>query len=101
MWVYTRASVLLFYDAKNRFLLYFFLYIMSALAFSMTSAKLPFWYSSIMMSHPPINSPATYSCGMVGQLLQNKVCVYLRRVSFRCERFRRGHGEDAHKRKTE
>ena len=28
----------------------------------------PLWYISIMMSEPPMNSPFTYSCGMVGQL---------------------------------
>ncbi len=29
----------------------------------------PLWYISIMMSEPPMNSPFTYSWGMVGQLL--------------------------------
>ena len=28
----------------------------------------PAWCISIMMSEPPMNSPFTYSCGMVGQL---------------------------------
>lgn len=34
-------------------------YIMSALAFSIISPSSPLWYISIMMSLPPINSPAT------------------------------------------
>ncbi len=28
----------------------------------------PDWNDSIMMSAPPVNSPSTYSCGIVGQL---------------------------------
>src|SRR5574343_1043859 len=35
----------------------------------MTCWSSPDSYMSIMMSEPPMNSPRTYSCGMVGQLL--------------------------------
>src|SRR5690606_39344652 len=31
------------------------------------SASSPDWYSSSVMSQPPISSPLTYSCGNVGQ----------------------------------
>ena len=34
-----------------------------------TCLSSPDSYISIMMSEPPMNSPFTYSCGMVGQLL--------------------------------
>ncbi|MEY2801416.1 MAG: hypothetical protein RL513_1001, partial [Pseudomonadota bacterium] len=34
-----------------------------------TCCSSPLSYISIMMSEPPMNSPLTYSCGMVGQLL--------------------------------
>ena len=34
-----------------------------------TCTSSPDSYISIMMSEPPTNSPFTYNCGMVGQLL--------------------------------
>src|SRR5690606_36343992 len=39
----------------------------SAPASFSTVASSPFSYISAMMSEPPMNSPFTYSCGMVGQ----------------------------------
>lgn len=41
----------------------------AALSPPSTCCSSPDSYISIMMSEPPMNSPFTYSCGMVGQLL--------------------------------
>lgn len=35
----------------------------------------PFWCMASTMSHPPMNSPLTYSCGIVGQELSGRALV--------------------------
>ena len=45
------------------------LLIYSNIARSNSSFKLPSLYASMVMSHPPKNSPPMYNCGNVGQLL--------------------------------
>jgi hypothetical protein len=45
----------------------------AALASVSSFLSSPLAFISIMMSQPPTNSPLMYSCGMVGQLLQDGV----------------------------
>jgi hypothetical protein len=42
------------------------------LCFFISSRRSPDWYWSVTMSHPPTNSPFTYSCGIVGHSLGNQ-----------------------------